>query len=206
MNEIRAATEKSYHDAYAAQEYAHGTYYWGPAIDGEIIADHPHAEFSNGHFTQVPVMVDRDFDEGFLFTNYSLSTEVEARSDLFTLWQDTTQYYTNIALKLYPEAAYNETYLRNEIYNYEDLTSLGIPINELTSSFVRRSAIFSDAVVNCPSLHIAKSVAHAGLPAYKLVFNAGYQFHGATGSFLFSNVTNGALLAYHSYAFLSSLI
>ena len=44
----------------------------------------------------------------------------------------------------------------------------------------------SDAFVNCPSYFIAKSVASADQKAYKMVFNAGSQFHAATAPFLFS--------------------
>lgn len=37
-----------------------GDFYYGPSVDGVVIRDLPSNEFKQGHFTKVPLMVNRD--------------------------------------------------------------------------------------------------------------------------------------------------
>ena len=38
--------------------------YYGPSVDGQIIRDLPSNEFKQGHFSKIPLIVDRDGFEG----------------------------------------------------------------------------------------------------------------------------------------------
>lgn len=190
--DIQLATRASTVAAYLAKQYAYGTYYWGPVIDGNIIRANPEGEFRDGHFTKVPVLVDRNFDEGFIFSNTSVTREEEVVSDLAALWHDNNGYFADIALGLYPESVYNTSHL-DDLPAYKLLKEAGGITDTITNYFIRRSALFGDAMISCPTTYIAQAVTDAGLPAYKLVFNSGYQFHSATGYFIYSNYTNGKL-------------
>ena len=95
----------SYQTAHSARQYAYGTFYWGPAVDGH----YPAAAFRNGKFTKVPVLVDRDGFEGVFFTNLSLITTAEVLADLSTLWPSTAPGRLVEILALYPTSAYNGT-------------------------------------------------------------------------------------------------
>ncbi|KAH7015865.1 Alpha/Beta hydrolase protein [Ilyonectria destructans] len=187
--DIQLATRASTVAAYLAKQYAYGTYYWGPVIDGNIIRANPEGEFRDGHFTKVPVLVDRNFDEGFIFSNTSVTREEEVVSDLAALWHDNNGYFADIALGLYPESVYNTSHL-DDLPAYKLLKEAGGITDTITNYFIRRSALFGDAMISCPTTYIAQAVADAGAPAYKLVFNSGYQFHSATGYFIYSNYIN----------------
>ncbi|KAJ5002831.1 Carboxylesterase patB [Colletotrichum sp. SAR 10_66] len=134
-------------------------------------------------------MTYRNFDEGFLFTNFSLASESEVMSDLTSLWHDSDGFFAETVSMLYPTSLYNRTHL-DALTIYPEVREAGILESPLSESFVKRSAIIGDALVNCPTRHIARSVVKHGQPAYKLVFDAGYQFHGTTDYYLYSSVTN----------------
>jgi carboxylesterase type B len=193
ISDIQLATEASYDDAYLKKQYAYGAFYWGPVIDGQIIQNHPFEEFRDGHFAKVPLMVDHNFAEGFRFTNVSLQTEQDVISDLSALWHEPNHYHAEMAMSLYPESSYNSSTLENLVYLEEIKQAYGV--DSLSDAFAQRSALFGDAIVNCPTTYIARSVADAGIPVYKMVFNAGHQTHGATSNYLFSDEINGMLLS-----------
>lgn len=133
-------------------------------------------------------MADRNYWEGFSFNNVSLKTEEDLRSDLSAIWHDPDQQYAEAVLKLYPESSYNVSNLQELVY-YEQLkASMGV--ESLSDAYVRRSILYGDATISCPSAYIAQSVAAAGLPSYKMIFNASFQIHGATTPSLYSNFTN----------------
>lgn len=193
LSEIKTATTISYEAAYLSKSFNYGTFYWGPVIDGDVIQDHPLTEYRKGHFTKVPFMVDRNFWEGFSFTNTSLKTEEDLRSDLSALWHDPDQQYAETALTLYPESSYNVSNMRELVY-YEQLkASMGV--ESLSDAFVRKSILYSDATIGCPSAYIAQSVAATGLPSFKMVFNASLQLHGATTPILYSNIIDSTSAA-----------
>ena len=109
VSDLQRATVTSYQTAYSARQYAYGTFYWGPAVDGHAIPDYPTAAFRDGKFTKVPVLVDRDGFEGVFFTNLSLITTAEVLADLSTLWPSTAPGRLAEILALYPTSAYNGT-------------------------------------------------------------------------------------------------
>ncbi|KAK5108211.1 hypothetical protein LTR62_008667 [Meristemomyces frigidus] len=67
-----AAMQKSLDTGYLNKVYGWGDFYYGPAVDGDIIRDLPSTEFKRGHFTKVPLIVNRDGYEG---CNYSPKNE-----------------------------------------------------------------------------------------------------------------------------------
>lgn len=187
LSDIKLATQLSYERSYNSGDFAYGTYYWGPAVDGHILRERPLEAFSQGHFHKVPILINHDGNEGFTFTNTSLATESEVITDLQRLWPEKT--FLAELLALYPDSLYNTSMI-------EDLTAvqaleaaLGAPIS-LSNAFVRRESLFGDALVNCPTAYIASAASKAGLATYKMIFDTGTQFHGATQPFLFSDTIN----------------
>jgi carboxylesterase type B len=59
------------------------------------------------------------------------------------------------------------------------------PRLEFNSTFWQRQTLFGDFIINCPTRWVSEAVELLGNPAYKMVFNAGNQLHGATVPFLF---------------------
>ncbi|KAF5515964.1 Lipase 1 [Colletotrichum siamense] len=78
-----------------------------------------------------------------------------------------------------------------QVYNGSVIKSAGW-FKALTGSFdvsapyVQRQAIFGASVVDCPSTTIVQASIDAGQKAFKMVFEAGTQLHGATASYLWS--------------------
>lgn len=187
LSDIKLTTQRSYERSYNSGDLAYGTYYWGPAVDGHILQERPLEAFSQGHFHKVPILVNRDGNEGFTFTNTSLATEHDVISDLERSWPERT--FLAESLALYPDSLYNTSII-------EDLTAvkaleaaIGASLS-LSNAFVRRESLFGDALVNCPTAYIASAASKAGLATYKMIFDTGTQFHGATQPFLFSDTTN----------------
>lgn len=54
----------------------------------------------------------------------------------------------------------------------------------------RRQSIFADPVVDCGMTSIASATRDSGLPVYKMVFEAGIGFHGATLPFILDRYTS----------------
>ncbi|OCK94390.1 alpha/beta-hydrolase [Cenococcum geophilum 1.58] len=198
VRDLQRATVTSYQTAYSARQYAYGTFYWGPAVDGHAVPDYPAAAFRDGKFTKIPVLVDRDGFEGVSFTNFSLTTTAEVLADLSTLWPSIAPGRLAEILALYPASAYNGTALSAQPF-FQVLQVVYGPIAPLNTAFARRQAVFGDALVECPTNLIAGAASARGLPAWKMVFNAGFQLHSATSAFLFSdpilgNTTFGPVL------------
>ncbi|PKS08483.1 hypothetical protein jhhlp_004866 [Lomentospora prolificans] len=182
--ELLNATNIVYRTAYEAGSYGYGTFYWGPVVDGVIIQDNPVLEFYNGHFTKVPVLITRNGHEGFTFTNNSIDSAEGSRSMLKALWQDSEGQYVDVVRSLYPPSARDAQALE-ELPVLEDLAAIGLVYN-ITEEFALTQAIFGDALVNCPTAYVAGAVDAAGLAAFKLIFNTAYQFHGATGAYIYN--------------------
>jgi hypothetical protein len=72
------------------------------------------------------------------------------------------------------------------------------PRDAYNSTFWQRQTLFGDFIINCPTYYMASATADAGLPAYKLVFNAGTQLHGATSPFLLNPNDSACKSAHHS--------
>jgi carboxylesterase type B len=195
-SEIKTSAATATNKAREIKSLAYGLAYWGPVIDGDVLLDHPLTEYRKGHFTKVPLIIDHNFWEGLAYTRVSLQTTEDVLSDLSALWHDADQQYAETALSLYPESSHNASNLKDLTY-YEQFKEL-LGGQEPSNAFVQRSLLFGDAIVNCPTTYIAQAVAEAGLPAFKMVFNASHQLHGATDASVYSSDINGTFVIIHS--------
>jgi hypothetical protein len=72
------------------------------------------------------------------------------------------------------------------------------PASSFNSTLFQRQTIFGNFIIDCPTYYMASAVSDWGLPAYKIIFNAGTELHGATRPFLHStnaSEINNATLA-----------
>ncbi|KAF2156464.1 alpha/beta-hydrolase [Myriangium duriaei CBS 260.36] len=150
--------------------YGYGDYCWGPSVDGVHILDLPSREFRQGRFTKVPLLVDHDQYEGFIFSNQSETTVREETADLKELFPYATDDFFTQLYALYPPTSFNST-------------------------FFQRQQIFGDFIIDCPTWYVADAMSRSGLPTWKMVFDAGTQKHGATEGYLYNTqkVENAAL-------------
>ncbi|KAK4996355.1 hypothetical protein LTR66_004013 [Elasticomyces elasticus] len=173
---LHLASQATYIAGYMAQpgmNYGYGDFYYGPSVDGNIIRDLPSNEFKQGHFTKVPLLVDREGYEGAGFSNKSETTKAEETADFQTLFPYAKQSFFDRLYELYPASSFNAT-------------------------FWQRQSIFGDFIINCPTYYMSTAVSDWGLPVWKMIFNAGSQFHGATVPFIFetnATLNNNATLA-----------
>lgn len=199
IKELVKAGDKSHVDARHAQELASGLFYWGPTIDGVIIQDFPLKEFENGHFSKVPLLTNRNKFEGIMFTNFSLKTTGDVLDDLATTWPNKP---TEKLMELYPSSIYNGAMLQDIpfmsliklIKRVNTLVEIMTGKTILADAVVQRQSFFGDVLINCPSNYMAKGVSAAGLNAYKMIFNAGIQIHGAIAVYAYGQKTSGKLV------------
>jgi hypothetical protein len=62
------------------------------------------------------------------------------------------------------------------------------PASDFNSTLFQRQTIFGNFIIDCPTYYMASAASDWGMPAWKLLFNAGTELHGATRPFL--HVTN----------------
>lgn len=61
------------------------------------------------------------------------------------------------------------------------------------SPYWKRADIFGDVIINCPTYYLGTAFSRAGVPVWKMVFNAGSELHAATAPYLLAppgNVTS----------------
>lgn len=153
--------------------YGYGDYYFGPAVDGEYIRDLPSLELQRGHFSKVPLLVDTEAYEGYTFSNLSQTTMAEEDVDLQAIFPYAKGTFFTRLFQLYPASDFNST-------------------------FFQRQTIFGNFIIDCPTYYMASAVSDWGFPAYKMIFDAGTEMHGATRPFLHStnaSEINNATLA-----------
>jgi len=80
----------------------------------------PSQELAQGHFTKVPLLVDTETYEGFLFSNQSQRTMADEITDLRILFPYAKDSFFTRLYELYPASSYNSTlFQRQTIYgNY----------------------------------------------------------------------------------------
>jgi len=96
------------------RDYEYGDFYYGPSVDGQYIRDLPSNEFKRGHFTKVPLLVDHDGYEGFVFSNASETTMAEETVDLEQLFPNANVSFFNRLFELYPASAFNSTLFQRQ--------------------------------------------------------------------------------------------
>ncbi|TKA74593.1 hypothetical protein B0A49_03660 [Cryomyces minteri] len=144
----------------------YGSFYYGPVVDGKFIRRLPDQEFKLGNFYKVPLLVDHDAYEGYIFSNMSTSTQTAETMDAEVLFPYAGPSFFSRLYQLYPASAYNST-------------------------FFQRQTWFGDFIINCPTYYMATAftdMAYNSSAVFKLVFAAGTQLHAATAPFLASNV------------------
>ncbi|KAJ9644670.1 Golgi apyrase [Coniosporium tulheliwenetii] len=189
-NTLATAIQSTYILGYQAGLYGHGDFYYGPSVDGSIILDLPSNEFERGHFSRIPLLTDRETYEGAFFSNFSLTDATEIDPDLQRVWPAAQPSFFTRLNELYPLSAFTGSYLGGPF-----ITALASFIPTLTnnSAFWKRVAIFSDFIINCPTYYMGSALSHAGVPVWKMVFNAGSQTHASTAPYLLGppgNVTS----------------
>ncbi|KAL1957344.1 hypothetical protein VTO42DRAFT_6133 [Malbranchea cinnamomea] len=189
IDDLRSATDLATAVAYNHSQFPYGAFYWAPAVDGRTIRDYPLKEFRNGRFSKIPVLVDHDAYEGFYFTNPDTNSEQEIAATLTTLWQTANRSFVERVMQLYPVEQFNASLL-DDLKALPVLTGPGSENPTVSDSFGRLQAIVAHTTIDCSTYAIAAAVASAGLSAYKMVFNAGNQLHGATIPFLYSSYIN----------------
>lgn len=169
--------------------YSYGDYYFGPSVDGEYVSppsplahpqltrcqirDIPSHSLALGHFTKVPLLVDTEGYEGYIFSNASQTTFTEEKIDLQSIFPTAKPSFFTRLFQLYPTSSFNST-------------------------LFQRQSIFGNFIIDCPTYNMVAAVSDWGSPAYKLIFDAGTELHGATRPFLHStnaSEINNATLA-----------
>lgn len=204
--DLAIANQKTFAYGFLQGLYAFGDFYYGPAVDGEIVQDLPSNEFKKGHFSKVAMLVDRDGYEGVVFTSQTITSLSQVTPDLQTLFPYAGPSFFTRLYELYPASDFTGSYFdlpffQNYIQSNPNLAN--------DTGYWQRAAIFGDFIIECPTSYMASALTDAGLPAYKLAFYAGTQLHGATGAFVFSTDSaspNATIAGYMKDWFLSFII
>jgi carboxylesterase type B len=109
--QVRDAVQRALDKAYKAKEYPHGSFWFGPYVDGVHLRDLPSREFRSGNVAKVPVLVTRDMYEGPVFSNRSMTRE-EEKADSNVTFQYGGEVFQEKLYELYPANSYNSTFWR----------------------------------------------------------------------------------------------
>ncbi|KAF2148646.1 alpha/beta-hydrolase [Myriangium duriaei CBS 260.36] len=156
--------------AYLNHDYGYGSSYWAPSVDGTYIQDLPSNEFKNGNFVKVPLLVDHEQNEGYLFTNQSETTLSQETADLKTLFPAAKQSFFSQLYNLYPSSKFSNI-------------------------FWQREQIFGDFMINCPTYYMAIATSKLGIPTWKMNFDAGTTYHASIDPFLYGTKINSNSIA-----------
>ena len=97
--------------------YGWGDFYYGPTVDGSVIRDLPSNEFKRGHFTKVPLIVNRDGFEGYNYSPKNETTQAMETVDLQTIWPYAKKSFFTRLYELYPADEFNSTlFQRQQLY------------------------------------------------------------------------------------------
>ncbi|KAI5244012.1 hypothetical protein E4T42_07255 [Aureobasidium subglaciale] len=187
---LKDAVGSSYKSGYKSGLYAYGDFYYNTVLDGKIIQDYPTQELAAGHFSKVALMCDHTSYEGAAFTNFSINTIEQTQSNLDELWPTAGPAFFRRLNQLYPTSAFTGKFFSDPFFDSGILTFLSSALNvtglTTNSIYWRAQAIYSDFLFDRPTYNLGATFANAGLPSYKLIFNAGTQIHGAMAPFLTS--------------------
>ncbi|KAF2138080.1 uncharacterized protein K452DRAFT_277819 [Aplosporella prunicola CBS 121167] len=171
---LQFANQHAMNVSYPSPGTGFGTFYYGPVVDGSFIPYLPSEALRRGRFYTVPLLVDRDADEGYYFSNLSMNSISAELTDAAYLFPSAGRTFFSRLLTLYPRV------------NYDTI-------------FAQRAAWFGDTVVNCPTARLAAAFVDRGAAVFKMVFAADGGRHSATGVFLtedsigFPKAKNGTL-------------
>lgn len=163
IKEVAVSTEPTWANS-ANTKYPYGDFYYGPVVDGDFVQDLPSVAFASGRFAHVPILTNRDSDEGFVFSNPN-ETAQELVQDLKALFFNPPQEFLDTLDQLYPISAYN-----NSVFN-------------------KRKAIFGDNYIDCGSEIVATSSVHYlknPSSVFKFISSASYGYHGTLSQYIFN--------------------
>jgi carboxylesterase type B len=168
IKELSASTVPKWVDPNNTK-YASGDFYYGPVVDGDFIRELPSIAFASGRFTHVPILINRDSDEGFIFSNPN-ETSQELVQDLHALFFNPPQQFLDTLNQLYPPSSYS-----NSVFN-------------------RRKAIFADNYINCGTEIVATSSVHYlknPSSVFKFISSASYGYHGTVSQYIYNENSDG---------------
>ncbi|KAG2174021.1 hypothetical protein INT44_000135 [Umbelopsis vinacea] len=168
IKELTASTEPKWANT-NYKKYTYGDFYYGPVLDGDFIRELPSVAFAAGRFTRVPILVNHDSDEGFVFSNPN-ETSQEFVQDLNALFFNPPQQFLDTLDRLYSLSSYN-----NSVFN-------------------QRKAIFADDYINCGTEIIATASVHYlknPSAVYKFISSASYGYHGTLSQYIYNQNPNG---------------
>ncbi|KAJ4412855.1 hypothetical protein N0V82_008706 [Gnomoniopsis sp. IMI 355080] len=166
--ELTKVGQEDFNNSYPGPGDGYGTFWFGPVVDGEFLRDLPDVAFKKGDYYKVPLMVDREGYEGYVFSNASETNQVEETIDARNLFPSAGPGFFSRLYDLYPRSDYNST-------------------------LFQRQSWYGDFIINCPTYQMATSAvddSYNSSAVFKLIFDAGSQTHGATAAFLTSEYTN----------------
>lgn len=68
--------------SYPGPGLGYGVFWYGPVVDGKFIKDLPDQAFKKGNFYKVPLIIDHDAYEGYIFSNSSQTSQVAETMDV----------------------------------------------------------------------------------------------------------------------------
>lgn len=168
IKELCESTQAKFKDSNSTK-YAHGDFYYGPVVDGSFLRELPSEAFLSGRFARVPLLIDRESDEGNIFSDPNESVQ-ELPHDLNSIFFNPPQSFLNNLNRLYPPSAYNN------------------------SVFDRRKRIFGDDYINCPTQVVATASARVGRNSsavFKYISYASQGLHSSIYQYIFTENVNG---------------
>lgn len=113
---LQQVSALSYNVSYPGPDYGYGVFYYGPVVDGKFVRHLPSEEFKAGHFYKVPTMVDHDAYEGVIFTNFSVTNQVEETTDAQFLFPYAGPSFFSRLYQLYPASNFNSTFYQRQTW------------------------------------------------------------------------------------------
>lgn len=88
--------------SYPGSELGYGVFYYGPVVDGTFVPNLPGQAFDLGQFYDVPLLVDHEAYEGYIFSNMSQTTQVQEVADARDLFPYAGPAFFSRLFQLYP--------------------------------------------------------------------------------------------------------
>ncbi|KAF2018793.1 alpha/beta-hydrolase [Aaosphaeria arxii CBS 175.79] len=162
------STKQVYKLGLANGHYGTQQPYFGPYVDGTAILGIPSKEFAKGAWSKVPLITTHGAFEGTIFTDSAVSSEDGVRNMLSLVLQiDKSNAFINDAIRKYPWIKFIGSYFDKPFFNSQVYTLLSIVLkwSKLNTSFWQAQTM---------------AAAAAGVPSWKLYFQASPYVHGAS--------------------------
>jgi carboxylesterase type B len=108
--QLEQVNRQSYITGYGQPGYGSGDFYYGPIVDGRFIRELPDQAYKYGRFYDVPLLMDRDEYEGYIFTQANLTTsQAIETADAQILFPFAGPSFFSRLYQLYPASEFNST-------------------------------------------------------------------------------------------------